>query len=282
MAHETFIFQSVSPQTAKLVASFYTVLILTGTVAAVVLIGRALRQPVDWGSRVNMMENRPWTWVEGLGVAAIAGILISVTMGVAMLLNHPRESTLVILQSVLVDLTGILAIAVVVRRRGGGWANAFGMTANPLRHIKPGLSFYLAMMPLVLFASLVYQGILYSQGYTPGLQDIALLLSGDHPFWLRFYMAVLAMVIAPVFEECLFRGIMLPVMIRGLGMGAGIFATSFVFAAIHFHLPSLVPLIVVASGFSLAYLYSGSLWVPIIMHGTFNGINLALLLAMRH
>jgi membrane protease YdiL (CAAX protease family) len=65
-------------------------------------------------------------------------------------------------------------------------------------------------------------------------------------------------------------------------LGAGIFVISLLFAAIHFHLPSLIPLLIIASGFSLAYLYTKSLWVPIIMHGLFNGVNLALLLVMRH
>jgi membrane protease YdiL (CAAX protease family) len=95
-------------------------------------------------------------------------------------------------------------------------------------------------------------------------------------------MFIFAVAIAPFFEECLFRGILLPMAIRKLGLGAGIFVISLLFAAIHFHLPSLIPLLIIASGFSLAYLYTKSLWVPIIMHGLFNGVNLALLLVMRH
>jgi membrane protease YdiL (CAAX protease family) len=38
---------------------------------------------------------------------------------------------------------------------------------------------------------------------------------------------------------------------------------------------------IIAAGFSFAYLYTRSLWVPIIMHSLFNGINLAMLLVIR-
>jgi membrane protease YdiL (CAAX protease family) len=37
----------------------------------------------------------------------------------------------------------------------------------------------------------------------------------------------------------------------------------------------------VAAAFSLAYLYSRSLWVPIVMHSLFNGVNVALLIIIN-
>ena len=155
------------------------------------------------------------------------------------------------------------------------------MEKNPLPYLKTALLLYLTMLPFLFFSALVYQGVLSLNGIPPSLQEIALLLSGDHPLWMRVTLVILAVAVAPFFEECLFRGILLPVLVRRLGLGGGIFLTSLLFASIHFHLPSLIPLIVVASGFSLAYVYSGSLWVSILMHGIFNGVNLALLLAIR-
>ena len=38
---------------------------------------------------------------------------------------------------------------------------------------------------------------------------------------------------------------------------------------------------VVSVGFSMAYLYTGSLWAPVCMHAIFNGVNLALLYVVR-
>lgn len=281
MVAERFLFESASPETAAAVAALYFTLLLTGTFAAVVLIVRTLRTPIDWAPRLLIFRMRPWTWREGLAVAALVGLLICLGMAVATLLNHPRETTLILLQGLLLDLAGILAIAELISRSGWTWAQAFGMDRTPARHLKTALLFYLAILPFLFFSALVYQGILSLNGIPPSLQEIALLLSGDHPLWMRITLVLLAVAVAPFFEECLFRGILLPVLVRRLGLGGGIFLTSLLFASIHFHLPSLIPLIVVASGFSLAYVYSGSLWVSILMHGIFNGVNLALLLAIR-
>ncbi len=281
MVSERLLFESVSPATAAVVVALYFTLLLAGTFAALTLIVRALRTPIDWAPRVLKIRMRPWTWREGLAAAALVGLLICLGMAIAALLKHPGETTLILLKGLLLDLAGILAIACLIYRSGWTWKQAFGMEKNLLSHLKPALLFYLAMLPFLFFSALVYQGVLSLNGIPPSLQEIALLLSGDHSFWMRVSLVILAVAVAPFFEECLFRGILLPVLIRRLGLGGGIFFTSLFFASIHFHLPSLIPLIVVASGFALAYVYSGSLWVSILMHGLFNGVNLALLLAMR-
>jgi membrane protease YdiL (CAAX protease family) len=281
MVAERLLFESASPATAAGVAALYFTLLLTGTFVAIALIVRTLRSPIDWAPRLLIVRMRPWTWREGLAVSAIVGLLICLGMSVAALLKHPGETTLILLQGLLLDLAGILAITGLIFRSGWTWTQAFGMDRIPFRHLTTALLFYLAMLPFLFFSALVYQGVLSLNGIPPSLQEIALLLSGNHPLWMRITLVILAVAVAPFFEECLFRGILLPVLVRRLGLGGGIFLTSLLFASIHFHLPSLIPLIVVASGFSLAYVYSGSLWVSILMHGIFNGVNLALLLAIR-
>jgi len=281
MDEEQILLNSASPQAAVLVCLFYGLMLLAGTAAAIILIIRAIRHPVDWNTRDQWLRSRPWTWREGLMVAAIVGFLIAATMALITLLGRPRDAILIVTQGLLLDLAGIIAIGALLRNRGWSWLDAFGMGGPPGRFLKSGLLFYLALLPVLLFSSIVYQGILTARGYPPSLQDIALLLSGDHPLWMRCFMVFLAVAVAPFFEECLFRGILLPIMIRRMGVGAGIFFVSLFFASIHAHLPSLIPLMVVAAGFSLAYLYSRSLWVPIVMHGVFNGVNLAMLLILR-
>jgi membrane protease YdiL (CAAX protease family) len=282
MPAESLLFDSASPEAAAWVATLYFLLLLAGTAAAAILIIRSLRTPIDWTSRIQALYARPWTWREGLTAVAIIGLLICLGMAVASRVKPPRETTLIIVQSLMLDLAAIAAIAGLVVRKGWTRVQAFGLEGTPIPCLKPALLFYLALMPFLFFASLVYQGVLSMNGIPPSLQEIALLLSADHPLWMRLTMIFLAVVIAPVFEESLFRGILLPIFSRHLGLGTGIFITSLLFASIHAHLAALVPLMVVAAGFSLAYVYSGSLWVPILMHGLFNGVNLTLLMAMRH
>ena len=53
------------------------------------------------------------------------------------------------------------------------------------------------------------------------------------------------------------------------------------FALIHFHVPALVPLFVLAASFAVAYIVTESLWVPFVMHALFNGMNIGLILLTR-
>ncbi len=265
-----------------LVAGFlYILLLLGGTITASLLIIRALHKPIQWTERIEWLRLRPWSWREGLAMIGIIGLLIGLGWSISGSLDHPHEGTLLIIQGLTLDLAGLGGMAWLIRSRGWHWRETFGLAPLSPKLIQYGLFFYLTLIPFILMSSIVYQGILSAKGYPPNLQDIALLLAGDYPFWVRSLIFGFAIVVAPIFEECLFRGMLLPLAVRKFGLGTGIFLVSFLFAAIHVHLPSFIPLLIIAAGFSLAYLYTQSLWVPIIMHGLFNGVNLTMLLFMR-
>lgn len=270
-----------SPLTVFLVGLIYGALVLGGTIAASVLILQTLRKPVCWNARIEWLCTRPWTWRDGGMLLGIVSLLIGLGWGMAALLDNPREGTLLIIQGLTLDLAGLLGIAWLVARHAGRWRASFGIGPLSLKWIQYGVLFYIVLIPFILITSLLSQGILSANGHPPELQDIAILLSGDFPGWMRWLLFIFAIGVAPAFEECLFRGILLPMAVRHLGLGAGIFLTSLIFAAIHMHLASFAPLLIIASGLSLAYLYTQSLWVPIIMHGLFNGVNLGILVVMR-
>lgn len=259
----------------------YVGLIMAGIATAIGLIVRSLRRPIDWAPRIAGLMARPWGWRDAATLIVVVAGFIFLSMAATRFLNPANEAWLVILQGVLLDGLGIAAVAALIRARNRDWSGAFGMTANPFPHMAPAILCYLAVIPCFVFASVVYQGILSVNGYPPSLQDIAVLLSSDVPTWVRILMVVLAVGVAPIFEECLFRGVLLPILARRFGLGAGVFLTSLLFAAIHLHMPSLAPLMVVAVGFALAYIATGSLWVPILMHGIFNGVNLVLLFILK-
>jgi membrane protease YdiL (CAAX protease family) len=227
------------------------------------------------------LRSRPWTWREGVAVLGLIGILIGSGWAISAMLDHPSEGAQIIIQGLTLDLAGLGGIAWIAHSRGWRWRETFGIGRLSPKLIQYGFVFYITLIPFMLISSLVYQGILSVKGYPPNLQDIAILLSGNYSFWVRGIIFIFAIVVAPFFEECLFRGIFLPIAVRKFGLGAGIFIVSLLFASIHFHLASFIPLLIIASGFSIAYLYTKSLWVPIIMHGLFNGINLAMLLVIR-
>jgi membrane protease YdiL (CAAX protease family) len=88
---------------------------------------------------------------------------------------------------------------------------------------------------------------------------------------------VLAIVIAPFAEEFIFRFFLYGVLKRYFGRGIGLILNALLFGAVHVHLPSLGPLFVLGSCFTLAYEWTGSILVSMTMHALFNFISLSAL-----
>lgn len=83
---------------------------------------------------------------------------------------------------------------------------------------------------------------------------------------------VIAVVMAPLFEEIVFRGFLFRGLANSWGWVAGALVSAGIFGLAHLQLDVFVPL--AALGFALAWVYkrSGSLWTSITLHALFNGI----------
>jgi membrane protease YdiL (CAAX protease family) len=82
--------------------------------------------------------------------------------------------------------------------------------------------------------------------------------------------AFLAVVLAPVFEELLFRGLLLGGLMRSLPLWAALCTSAGVFALVH---PSsaIIPVFILGLFAGLAYRWSGWLLAAIIAHAVYNG-----------
>jgi membrane protease YdiL (CAAX protease family) len=126
----------------------------------------------------------------------------------------------------------------------------------------------------------VYLADRLSAGWFPrgGETDaVVRFLMANEGAWARIAAGILVVVIAPVTEELIFRGLLYGVVRRYGGRMAAIFTTSLLFAAIHANPAVLLPLFVLAVGLALACELTGSLWTPIAMHMAFNAISFALI-----
>jgi hypothetical protein len=88
------------------------------------------------------------------------------------------------------------------------------------------------------------------------------------------------LVVAPVVEELLFRGVLLPAVNRLVGARPAIVIVSLLFALVHGHWPSMVPLFMLSTALCLAYIYRGSLMTSIVMHASFNALTIAVIMTM--
>ena len=94
-------------------------------------------------------------------------------------------------------------------------------------------------------------------------------------------ISLLAVVLAPVSEELLFRGVLyLPVRSRIGSVGAGL-VVSVLFAAVHWNLAGLVHLFILALLLTALLEATGSMIVPILVHSVHNCASLAIILVTR-
>ncbi len=263
---------------------FYAALVMAGLAVHVVLFLYFQARSLRWEERVAALQNNPWDVGEA---ARVLLFLMALYFGVSLAREHlsgarEDEPGWVILQSAFFHLAGIAFVLRAARRQRLSWQQAFGMGKKRFAFdVARGAVLYLAMMPLVIVYSVLYQRLLQSLGIRASPQDVIVMYVSDPSLWGRVYTFCLAALIAPVFEEMLFRGVAFPVLARYRGTMWAMVVLAAAFALIHFHLPSLAPLFIVALALSVGYVYTGSLTVPIVAHSLFNVVNLIVLTLLR-
>ena len=89
---------------------------------------------------------------------------------------------------------------------------------------------------------------------------------------------ITTVVFAPVFEELVFRGILLPVLVSKVGKISGVVLSALIFALAHLSVGELPPLFVLGVGLGIMRLSSGRLFPCALMHSLWNGVTFISLL----
>ncbi len=142
------------------------------------------------------------------------------------------------------------------------------------RALSTAVILLLAATPLILLAEVLTQNAF---GSGSSRQEIVDLFNSSRTIGQRVGIIVLAVVVAPISEEFIFRFFLYGVVRRYFGIAIGLIFNSLLFAAAHTHLPSAAPLFVLGGCFTLAYEWSGSILVSMAMHSFFNSIQLVFL-----
>jgi uncharacterized protein len=127
----------------------------------------------------------------------------------------------------------------------------------------------LAMIALVLRIGQYRYGPTYQMEQH---KELELLTTSRHPA-LQVSIVILAVGIAPVVEELIFRGL-IQTAFRSLAERPwpAVLLSSGMFAMVHSNVEHWPALFVLAVGMGYAYEKSGSLWRPIFIHVLFNGV----------
>ena len=249
------------------------------------LLVRLFKKTPNWKRQSLTLTHRPFYWYDIRAVLVLVftpyfvAAAIHATMAALHIELANNERFWLIVQSIALQWLGIVIIAALLKRRRLHMYNAFGIAPRKIiKHVLLGVLFYLAIMPILLVCQFTWQVFLHIIDHQPDLQDVAHFVLGETNMPMRIYLVIMGVALAPIMEEIFFRGILLPICTRRGGIAKGIILVSLIFATIHFHVPSLVPLFILSVAFSLAYFYSKSIIVPITMHSIFNGTSMILLM----
>lgn len=140
-----------------------------------------------------------------------------------------------------------------------------------------GVSGYLAALPLVILVSLINQRLLEQRGGGNPILEIILRSEDNLTISVLFLMVA---VLAPVFEETLFRGFFLTSLTRYLPTWGAIVVSGSLFAVAHLNLSDILPLTVLGIVLGFVYTRSRNLLSSILLHGIWNSGSLLGLLVL--
>jgi uncharacterized protein len=130
-----------------------------------------------------------------------------------------------------------------------------------------GIGGYCVAVPVVLIVSLLNQQIWQGQGGSNPLLQLALQSQDSLALGIFFFTAAIA---APLFEEFLFRGFLLPSLTRYLPVWGAIVLSSFLFAAAHLSLSEVIPLFFLGCILGIVYTRSRNLLASMLLHSLWN------------
>ena len=128
----------------------------------------------------------------------------------------------------------------------------------------------LAALPVIILINLGWAQIIHWLGLPDDQQDLIAVFANTKSPLVIAGMLVVACVLAPLYEELLFRGGVYRFCRQRLGRSSGLLISGVLFGAVHANWASLVPLSLLGMILALAYEATGDIRVPIVMHGLFN------------
>jgi membrane protease YdiL (CAAX protease family) len=162
------------------------------------------------------------------------------------------------------------------------WRDAFGLRrVNFLPALGWAMAVLIVVLPVALSLNYLSEIAMEKAGWQPKSQEAVELLAGA-PLWpTGIYLGFFAIVLAPVAEEFIFRGVLFP-LFKQLGWPKlAWFGVSFLFALIHGSAAILIPLFVLALALTWLYEKTGNLLAPVVVHSLFNATNLVILLMQK-
>lgn len=172
----------------------------------------------------------------------------------------------------------IVAAVLFFKLHGIGWREISGLNtmrwSKQIQFVIGALVIALpAMLTLKIFSEIGLQKLGWK---IEDQRAVAMILAAKSP-WLKIYLGFFAVVLAPLAEEFIFRGLLFSGFKKIGWPKCGWIVVSLLFAAIHASAPIFLPLFVFALTLTWLYEKTEGLLAPVIAHSLFNAANLGLL-----
>ena len=187
----------------------------------------------------------------------------------------PRETVILSIIGGVVPLFFMLLGTLTRRRRG---LETLGFTSwNIPRAVSAALAGTVFVIPLIAWVAVFSDWVMQKYRVEhPMKHDLLQILDESHGVTQKLLIVISAVVVAPLFEEFLFRGHLQTLLARVTRRPwVAVFITSIIFALAH---PWFTWLPIFVLSLCLGYVYerTGNLWVSVLMHAAFNGFSILL------
>ena len=218
--------------------------------------------------KISILESRSWK------ISSIAIIMTITLMFIGLCFLIPTKDSITF-QMLSFCLFGLIISTLIL------WINykkeklSFGLSIKNLKYVIWTPLIYLITIVLLLFVGLLNQYLLTNffdieikpQEILEKFKEL------ENSFEISIFVIGSA-VVAPIYEELLFRGIIFPKLIQKTNFTIALLLSSLLFAVLHFHLSALLPLFFLSIILSFTYLYTSTIWASISLHALFNLISI--------
>ena len=233
-----------------------------------------------------MLSQKPWR-AEAV-IQLVAGVFVCLCLGMAAagLLRQadvggfrtPDDPGSLVLGTLSVHGAAWILILLFLNQHEVRLRDAFGWHQPGLKkNLLLAAGMIAVVLPFAWGMQSVCTSALQKIGWPAEDQRAVDLILNAKSIWLRAYLGVFAVVLAPVAEEFVFRGMLFP-FVKQLGFPKiAWFGVSCLFALIHFNAPTFLPLFAFALAQTWLYDRTDNLLAPIASHALFNAANLVVL-----
>lgn len=285
--------QEVAQETLVKLALVSTVPALGAVIGVALVIGLAIRWLLQPQQGVSPTTGSPWrvpwgwetiAWVLMVGFffvgqVAIPGLLglggrllsqAGISVSIAAAVGGRAKAFYTLTYYLLMAGTGLFILYRAVKPFSPLPEDWFRLTGKR-NWLLWGIGGYFVALPLMFAVSLLNQQFWQGQGGSNPLLQIVL-EEGDPVALLIFFFT--AAVAAPIFEETLFRGFLLPSLTRYLPVWGAIALSSLIFALAHLSLSEVLPLATLGAVLGFVYTRSRGLLASMLLHSLWNSVTM--------